>query len=287
MTDRTPSDPPLDRDGVAVVIPALNESLRIREVVRDALAQCPRVIVVDDGSDDGTADCIADLPVTLLRHPRRLGKGASLRDGFREAERQGARAVLTMDGDGQHAASDIPRLIAAANRHPGCVIIGARLRKRAAQPTIRRIGNDFGDWGIGWGCGFRVVDSQSGQRLYPAPVFALRDVPGEGFVFEAQMLIAAARDARAGVVSVPIETRYATHDEQFRKSHFRLLRDLWAITSSVATRIWLYGSMPREYRRTRATPPVIDDPSGEFGRVYADRLADHGADRDARRTGHA
>jgi glycosyltransferase involved in cell wall biosynthesis len=274
----------LDRDHIAVVIPALNESLRIREVVQDALAQCPRVIVIDDGSDDGTAECIADLPVTLLRHEQRMGKGASLRDGFAEAQRQGARAAVTMDGDGQHSAADIPRLIAAANRHPGCVIIGARLRKRAAQPTIRRIGNDFGDWGIGWGCGFRVVDSQSGQRLYPAPVFALRDVPGEGFVFEAQMLIAAARRARAGVVSVPIETRYATHDGQFRKSHFRLLRDLWAITSQTVVTIWNRGELIREYRRTRATPPVIDDPSGEFGTVYPESHARQDA---ARSTGRA
>jgi glycosyltransferase involved in cell wall biosynthesis len=284
MTERMSPQTHLDRDHIAVVIPALNESLRIREVVQDALAQCPRVIVIDDGSDDGTAECIADLPVTLLRHPRRMGKGASLRDGFAEAQRQGARAVVTMDGDGQHSAADIPRLIAAANRHPGCVIIGARLRKRAAQPTIRRIGNDFGDWGIGWGCGFRVVDSQSGQRLYPAPVFALRDVPGEGFVFEAQMLIAAARRARAGVVSVPIETRYAAHDGQFRKSHFRLLRDLWAITSQTVATVWNQGELIGEYRRTRAAAPVIDDPSGEFGTVYPDRCAHHDP---ARSTGRA
>jgi glycosyltransferase involved in cell wall biosynthesis len=283
MTERRPQ-PHLDRDHIAVVIPALNESLRIREVVQAALAQCPHVIVVDDGSDDGTAECIADLPVTLLRHERRMGKGASLRDGFAEAQRQGARAVVTMDGDGQHSAADIPRLIAAANRHPGCVVIGARLRKRAAQPTIRRIGNDFGDWGIGWGCGFRVVDSQSGQRLYPASVFALRDVPGEGFVFEAQMLIAAARRARAGVVSVPIETRYASHDGQFRKSHFRLLRDLWAITSQTVVTIWSRGELIREYRRTRGTPPVIDDPSGEFGIAYPEHHARHDA---ARSTGRA
>ena len=101
------SDPArLHRGNVAVVIPALNEALRIREVVTGALAECERVIVVDDGSDDGTADLIADLPVTVLRHPQRRGKGASLRDGFAEALRQGARAVLTMDGDGQHSAAD-------------------------------------------------------------------------------------------------------------------------------------------------------------------------------------
>lgn len=248
----------------AILIPALNEALRIREVVTDALAHCPRVIVVDDGSDDGTSDCIADLPVTLIRHPQRRGKGAALRSGFAEAQRQGARAVMTMDGDGQHSAADFPRLLAAANRHPGCVIVGARLRKRASQPTIRRIGNDFGDWGIAWGCGFRLIDSQSGQRLYPQSVYTLPDVPGEGFVFEAQLLISAARQAGARVVAVPIETRYAHQAGEFRKSHFRLVRDLWKITSHVVVQVWRYGHVVREYRRVRANPVLIDDAAGEF-----------------------
>ncbi|CAN5712955.1 glycosyltransferase family 2 protein [soil metagenome] len=261
----------LDVDNVAVVIPALNEALRIREVVQGALAHCARVIVVDDGSDDGTGECIADLPVTLLRHTRRMGKGACLRDGFREAARQGAAGVLTMDGDGQHAAADIPRLIEAGNRHPGDVIIGARLRKRAAQPTYRRIGNDFGDWGIGWACGMRIVDSQSGQRLYPHAVFTLPDVPGEGFVFEAQMLISAARQAGARIVSVPIESRYAPADApaQFRKSHFRLVHDLRQIVSHVASQIIARGDIFAEYHRTRARPPRIDDPDGEFDSTLA------------------
>jgi glycosyltransferase involved in cell wall biosynthesis len=256
----------LDRDNVAVVIPALNESLRIREVVEGALAQCPRVIVVDDGSDDGTGERLAGLPVTLLRHPRRMGKGACLRDGFREAARQGACGVLTMDGDGQHAAADIPRLIDAGNRHPGDVIIGARLRKRATQPIYRRIGNDFGDWGISWACGLRIVDSQSGQRLYPHAVFTLPDVPGEGFVFEAQLLISATRVAGAGIVSVPIETRYAAAGApvHFRKSYFRLVRDLREIVSHVATQILERGDVLAEYRQTRARPPRIDDSDGEF-----------------------
>lgn len=256
---------PLDRRNVAVVIPALNEALRIREVVEGALRECARVIVIDDGSDDGTAEKIADLPATVLRHPQRLGKGASLRDGFREALRQGAAAVLTMDGDGQHRAEDIPRLIAAANRHPGRIVIGARLRKRAQQPTYRRLANEFGDWGIAWGCGFRIADSQSGHRIYPAAVAALQDVPGEDFVFEAQLLISAARTLGIGVVSVPIESRYATAGEpqQFRKSHFRPLRDLWRITSHVVIQVLSYGHVIREYRRTRNTPAVIDDASAD------------------------
>ena len=255
-----------DRGNVIAVIPALNEALRIREVVEGALRECDRVIVIDDGSDDGTAECIADLPVTLLRHERRMGKGASLRAGFREALRLGAAAVLTMDGDGQHLAADIPRLIAAANRHPNCIVIGARLRKRAQQPTYRRLANEFGDWGIAWGCGYLIADTQSGQRLYPAAVAALHNVPGEDFVFEAQILISASRRLGMGAVSVPIESRYAGAGavEKFRKSHFRPLRDLYRITSHVVVQVWNYGNVIREYRRTRANRPVIDDPSGEF-----------------------
>jgi len=249
-----------------VVIPALNESLRIREVVEGALAECPNVIVIDDGSDDGTSERIADLPITLLRHEQRQGKGASLREGFAEALRRGFDGVLTMDGDGQHLAEDIPRLLDAAARHPGALIIGSRLRKRSQQPLHRRFANEFGDWGISWACGQRVCDTQSGQRYYPAAACALGDVPGEDFVFEAQLLISASHALGARCVSVPIESRYQGPGVagQFRKSHFRPLRDLWRIVSHVARQLIAHGDMLAQYRRTRAHPPVIHDPTGEF-----------------------
>ncbi|RYZ73907.1 MAG: glycosyltransferase family 2 protein [Lysobacteraceae bacterium] len=258
--------PPLQRDEVAVLVPALNEALRIREVVLGALEHCPNVIVVDDGSSDGTADCIADLPVILLRHEQRRGKGESLRHGFREARRRGFAGVLTMDGDGQHSAADLPRLLDAANRHPGCIVIGARLRKRASQPTYRRLANQFGDWGLAWGTGYQIADSQSGQRFYPAEVLALEDVPGEGFVFEAQIVISAARTLGTRCVSVPIESRYrsADSDEQFRASHFRPLTDLYRITRHIVLQAVGHGGLPSVYRRIKANPPIIDDPSGEF-----------------------
>ena len=262
-------------EDIAVVIPALNESLRIREVVEGALAQCPRVIVVDDGSDDDTSGLIADLPVTVLRHPRRMGKGASLRDGFAEALRQGAKAVATMDGDGQHSAADIPRMVESANRHPGNVIVAARLRKRSCQPWYRRLGNDFGDWGISWACGFRIVDSQSGQRLYPAGACAMEGVPGEGFVFEAQMLISSARRLGLGVVALPVDTRYASAGHSFRKSHFRLWKDLRLITAHVVLQVLRHGNVIGEYRRTRRTRPVIDDTAGGFAGGRARRQPTH------------
>jgi len=246
---------------VAVVIPALNEARSIRAVVRDALAQCAWVIVVDDGSDDDTVAELAGLPVTLLRHPRRLGKGAALRTGFAEALRQGCHGVLTMDGDGQHAADDLPQLLAAAAAHPDCIVIGARLQRRAQQPWPRRLANEFGDWGIAWACGYRIADTQSGQRYYPAAVCRLQDVPGDDFVFEAQLLISAARELGFGVVSVPIESRYqGAGGQALRRSHFRPLRDLYRITRHVVAQVIARGRVVQAYRRCRANAPRIHDP---------------------------
>jgi len=263
MRDDTPY---LDRSNVAAVIPALNEALRIRGVVEGALLHCDHVIVIDDGSDDDTLERIADLPVTVLRHEQRKGKGASLRDGFSAALRHGSKAVLTMDGDGQHAADDIPRLIDAANRYPNHIVIGARLRKRSQQPMYRRLANEFGDWGIAWATGFQIADCQSGQRLYPAAVAALQDVPGEDFVFEAQIIISAARELGTRCVSVPIESRYKSvhSDEEFRASHFKPVRDFSRITRHIVHQALRSDSILATYRNIRANPPLIHDPSGEF-----------------------
>lgn len=265
----------LDRTQVAVLVPALNESLRIREVVQGALAFCPNVIVVDDGSSDDTAECIADLPVILLRHAQRQGKGESLRNGFREAVERGFQGVLTMDGDGQHSADDLPRLLDSANRHPGAIIIGARLRKRSQQPGYRRLANDLGDWGVAWGTGYQVCDSQSGQRFYPANVIALQDVPGDHFAFEAQILISAARTLGTRCISLPIESRYrcADRDEAFRPSHFRPVTDFVRIVRHLVTQVLRHGSMAQVRASIRNNPPLIDDPSGEFSRRDAPQHA--------------
>jgi hypothetical protein len=75
---------------VAVVIPAYNESKTIRDVVQRALVQCQHIIVIDDGSIDGTASMIADLPVVLLRNDRNRGKAASLWRGMQHATDRGA-----------------------------------------------------------------------------------------------------------------------------------------------------------------------------------------------------
>lgn len=241
-----------------VLIPCLNEEGAIAAVVHSVLALGVHVMVIDDGSDDRTPDIVATLPVTLLRHTQRRGKGEALRTGFREASRQGYDAVLTMDGDGQHAASDIPHIVAAAVRYPDHIIIGARLLDRGDQPRGRRRANGVADWGISWACAQPVSDTQSGQRWYPRMAMELVDLPAENFVFEAAILIAATREKRIGVVSVPIAARY---HQTLRRSHFSPVRDVTRITIYTIGRVIHYGRVVDSYRRSRQRPLVVDDVS--------------------------
>src|SRR5688572_10035815 len=234
----------LDRRGhdmkVIAVIPAFNEAATIHEVASRALAQLADVIVVDDGSSDGTAGALADLPVMLISNPSNLGKGASLWRGFAVALTHGADAIVTLDGDAQHRPEDIPRLIAAASEHPGRVIIGARLWDKGKVPPLRYFGNRFANFWVAWAAGCSVSDSQSGFRLYPASL--LRKVrvahgPTARFAFESEILIEA---GRAGVrsVAVPIAAIYPPNA---RASHYRSAVDTARIVRMIAWKLFTRG----------------------------------------------
>lgn len=245
-----------------VLIPCLNEAQAIRGVIESVLALDLPVLVVDDGSDDATPDIVAELPVKLVRHDTRRGKGEALRTGFRTALELGHDGVVSMDGDGQHVAADIPRLLDAARAHPGHIVSGARIRHRERQPGYRRRANDFADWGISWAAGQALVDTQCGQRFYPRAALELAGIDSGGFAFETDILIEAALQRGVRVVSVPIESRY---QGDMRLSHFRPVRDFSRITARVVWRILRGGLMLDHLRRIRGAEPLIHDPDREPG----------------------
>ncbi len=240
--------------GWSIVIPALNERGTLRALVEQLLPLCPDVIVVDDGSTDGTAESLEGLPITLVRHAAREGKGAALRDGFALALAHGAQAVMTMDADGQHAPGDVGRLLAAWRDHPSSIVIGARIIGRERQPRVRHAANAVADFAVSWAAGRRVIDSQSGHRVYPRAVAELagRSV-GRGFDFEAEILIAAARSGHDWVV-VPIEARYSPN---LRPSHFAPVRDVLRISRRIGRTILAGGLMLGNLRRMGRWPVVI------------------------------
>lgn len=231
-----------------VVIPAYNEAATIRDVAERARRYCDDVIVVDDGSRDGTAQALAGLPVRVLCNAENQGKAAALWRGAQEALRAPRDAIVTLDGDGQHAPEDIPRLLAEAQRSPGAIVIGARLADRRAIPTARYVANRIAAFWISWACGQRLTDSQSGFRVYPAALFRRLSIPhghGRGFVFESEILIEAARLGNRCVL-VPIA---AVYRPGMRASHFRPVLDVLRITRMIAWKILSRGFYPQGFVR--------------------------------------
>ena len=221
---------------LAAIIPAFNEARTIRDVVERTLREVPWLIVVDDGSTDGTSRMLEGLAVTLLRNERNSGKSASLARGMDHALGEGAEAVVTLDGDGQHRPEDIARLLAAHRNDPQALVIGSRLRDGANIPLGRYLANRFANFWIAWAAGQPIADSQSGFRVYPAALFR-EFIPlarhDSGFVFESEILIDAGRRG-VRLVDVPITVIYP---QRARRSHFRPVLDIARIARMVAWKL--------------------------------------------------
>lgn len=242
-------------DRVWIVIPAFNEGRTIRDLVQKALAQCPRVIVVNDGSTDDTAGQLSGLPATVLTHERNQGKAACLRLAFAYALDNGALCVISMDGDGQHELTDASRLLSVWRSSQHHIVIGCRLHDRRQFPSGRYYANRIACFWISWTCGHAIADTQSGFRVYPDEVMRIATstrVRGHGFVFESEVLIEAARQGWR-TVGVPIAGRYPANA---RPSHFRPVVDIFKIVIMVAGRLVRQGMAPRGlYRSLR--PAIV------------------------------
>ncbi|THI86062.1 MAG: glycosyltransferase family 2 protein [Nitrospira sp. CG24A] len=226
-----------------VVIPAYNEMATIRDVVLRTIRQTKNVIIVDDGSTDGTAEVLVDLPVTLLRNPTNCGKATSLWRGFQQALTAGASGVVTLDGDGQHAPEDIPRLLAEAASHPDHVIIGARRGDQRRAAYWRYVANRVADFWVSWAAGCSFADSQSGFRVYPASLLSRVKIThgkARSFVFESEILIEATRSGHQSL-AVPIE---ALRRPGARPSYFRPVSDITRITCMVGWKLMSRGMYP-------------------------------------------
>ncbi|OBS09419.1 glycosyltransferase family 2 protein [Acidihalobacter prosperus] len=220
---------------VFAVIPAYNEVRTLSELVAGARAHVDHVVVVDDGSSDGTAESLQPLPdgVTLLRNAGNRGKAAALWRGFRHALEAGATHVVTLDADGQHRPEDIPRLLAALKPDDDALILGERRDKRATAPRMRRFANAFADFWISLAAGQRLRDSQSGFRVYPVGLLSTLhfvERRRKSFVFETELLVAAVYGGFA-IRYVDIASLYL-HDA--RASHYRAVYDTTQIVIVVA-----------------------------------------------------
>jgi glycosyltransferase involved in cell wall biosynthesis len=213
---------------IVALIPAYNEARYIGNVVAATSRHLP-VVVVDDGSSDGTGGAAALAGAKVISHGRNQGKGKALLTGFDYAIQRGVDAAITLDADGQHDPDEIPLFVEAFRAGQGDIIIGQRQYHR--MPAKSRFGNNVGSFLLTFAMGRTIPDNQSGYRLFSCR--AMQEVRPTSTRFEAEVEMLLRADlAGLKVGWVPIKTIYND-----KKSHFRPIKDS-ALFLKMAWRIW-------------------------------------------------
>ena len=190
---------------ISIVIPVFNEAAGLAELLGKIhalkLVQA-EVIVVDDGSSDGSAEVALAAGAHVIRHPYNIGNGAAVKSGIRAAQ---GRLIVLMDGDGQHKPADIPQLLAEAGKYH--MVVGARA-KGSKLRFHRNVANSVYNLFASYVTKFTVQDLTSGFRvLSRRDTLRFIDLLPNTFSYPTTLTLAFLRSGLT-VKYVPIQTLY-------------------------------------------------------------------------------
>lgn len=194
---------------ITVILPAYEEEVSIGSIVLLTRLYTDKVIVVDDGSSDRTAEIARKAGAVVIVHEENLGKGGALRTGFAAAVKMGADIIVTMDSDAQHNPADIPRLVAPIIEGEADMVNGSRYinGQNKNTPTYRRFGQKLLDKATNKNSGIKITDSQSGFRAFAASIIDVFRFNALGMAIESEMLADAGK-AGLRIREVEIGVRY-------------------------------------------------------------------------------
>ncbi len=204
---------------IAVLVPAFNASKTLGELLERVQNFVPssNILVVDDGSADGTGELARHLGVRVLSHSSNLGKGRALKTGFDALkENKQFDSVFTLDADLQHHPEELASFIEKKRQTGGDVVVGKRNRVGTAMPIHRRLSNAITSFLVSVRTGTTVLDSQCGFRLIQRAVLMNVSIDSDGFEAETEFLIKAIKNGYT-VEFVPIETIYGGEGSHMRK----------------------------------------------------------------------
>lgn len=214
---------------MCVIIPTYNNIKTLPLLIDELLEYTGRIIVINDGSTDGTGDLLKkyDKKIDVIELKKNGGKGGALREGFRFAFEKKYTYAVTIDSDGQHLPADLPAFIRKISEEPGSLIIGARNMEQTNVPKKSSFGNKFSNFWFKLETGISMPDTQSGYRLYPVEYVGRKKYFTKKFEFEIEVIVRAAWD-KIRILSVPVHVIY--QDENTRVSHFRPFKDFSRIS---------------------------------------------------------
>ena len=229
------------------MVPAYQAEKSVGAVVRGLFeafaggAERPLVLVVDDGSSDGTSAAAREAGARVVRHAQNQGKGAALRTGFGALLEAGSNVAVCVDADGQHPPEEAARLA----RHPAkasALLLGVRDLVKAGAPPANIFSNRFSNRFLSFALGRTLSDTQCGLRRYPLPETLSLGGRADGYGYEAELIL---RAARLGweIVEVPVRVIYPPEDE--RVTHFHSVRDPARIVYRV---LYTLATAPRQRR---------------------------------------
>jgi len=203
------------------VLPCYNEAERVGPVIDACREQGLEVVVVDDGSEDGTTPVALEHGAEVLRFGTNCGKGAAISTALVEAERRSLDAIITLDGDGQHDPAEISKFLECAERTDADIVVGTRMHDVRTMPFVRKCTNRFMSWVVSRLAGTRISDTQCGYRLMRTRVWSKLRLSTARYDTESEILIQAARRGFS-VAEVPVRTIYTGSP-----SHINPVVDTW------------------------------------------------------------
>lgn len=233
-----------------IIIPTYNNAATLAGVIADVAAYTQQIIVVNDGSTDGTEHIARSFPfVQYTGYAKNKGKGWALRKGFALALELGYRYAISIDSDGQHFAKDLPAFIDKIDQGGDALIIGARNMDQATVPGKSSFGNKFSNFWFRVETGIDCPDTQSGYRLYPIARLGNIRFFTRKYEFEIEVLVRAAWKG-IPVEWVPVTVYYPPKEK--RVSHFRPFRDFSRISvlNTVLVLITFFYIKPRNFFRS-------------------------------------
>lgn len=214
-----------------VVIPAYNEAQSLEPILFKLKEKRLSIMVIDDGSKDGTYNVAKKIADKVIINQRNMGKGMSLQKaiGFL-LENEKFDYIMMMDGDGQHSVSDIEKFMKEAQAGEEFVV-GNRMESPTGMPNTRILTNKIMSWFISRLISQNIPDSQCGFRLIARNVLEGIKFRTNKFEVESEILIKAAKDG-VKIKSIPIQSIYFRHKKS--KIHpfldtFRFIRFIFSL----------------------------------------------------------